>query len=139
MMILSDDYTVRYAPFPITIPALTVRDDEGYYNIYINCYLSADMLKNALAHEIEHLVEGDFESQKPIEDIEPYRSAQEQQPQKPVAIVSEPPKKAINFSIVAALTGKAEKIKIEKRQYPCIDIWADELDRPPLIFRSLQK
>ena len=42
----------------------------------------------------------------------------------------QPPKKMINFSIVDALTGKAEKIKIEKRQYPCIDIWADELDRP---------
>ena len=138
-MILDSDYSVRFAPFPLSVPALTAKDKDGHYNIYTNSFLSKGMQKQALDHELEHIVKGDFESQKNLESIEPYRPAQEQQPQKPVAIASEPPKKAINFSIVAALTGKAEKIKVEKRQYPCIDIWADELDGPPLIFRRLQK
>lgn len=138
-MILDSDYSVRFAPFPLSVPALTAKDKDGHYNIYINSFLSKDMQKQALDHELEHIVKGDFESQKHLESIEPYRPVQEQQPQKTAAAVITPPKKTISFSIVAALTGKAEKIKVEKRQYPCIDIWADELDRPPLIFRSLQK
>ncbi len=134
-----NEYCIRFIPLPITLKGITVEDSSGFYNIYINSSLSYEEQQKAIKHEISHVTGNDFNAQKPLYMVEPYRPAREQQPQKPVAIVAEPPKKVINFSIVAALTGKAEKIKIEKRQYPCIDIWADELDRPPLIFRRLQK
>ncbi len=134
-----NEYCIRFIPLPTTLKGITVEDSSGFYNIYINDSLSYEEQQKAIQHELSHVTGNDFNVQKPLYMVEPYRPAQEQQPQKPVAIVAEPPKKAINFSIVAALTGKAEKIKVEKRQYPCIDIWADELDRPPLIFRSLQK
>ena len=134
-----NEYCIRFIPLPITLKGITVEDSSGFYNIYINSSLSYEEQQKAIKHEISHVTGNDFNAQKPLYMVEPYRPAREQQPQKPVAIVAEPPKKVINFSIVAALTGKAEKIKIEKRQYPCIDIWTDELDRPPLIFRRLQK
>ena len=134
-----NEYCIRFIPLPITLKGITVEDSSGFYNIYINSSLSYEEQQKAIKHEISHVTGNDFNAQKPLYMVEPYRPAREQQPQKPVAIVAEPPKKVINFSIVAALTGKAEKIKIEKRQYPYIDIWADELDRPPLIFRRLQK
>ena len=134
-----NEYCIRFIPLPTTLKGITVEDSSGFYNIYINSSLSYEEQQKAIKHEISHVTGNDFNAQKPLYMVEPYRSAREQQPQKPVAIVAEPPKKVINFSIVAALTGKAEKIKVEKRQYPCIDIWADELDRPPLIFRRLQK
>ena len=134
-----NEYCIRFIPLPTTLKGITVEDSSGFYNIYINDSLSYEEQQKAIRHELSHVTGNDFNVQKPLYMVEPYRPAQEQQPQKPVAIVAEPPKKAITFSIVAALTGKAEKIKVEKRQYPCIDIWADELDRPPLIFRSLQK
>lgn len=128
-MILDCDYTVRFAPFPLSVPALTAKGEDGHYNIFINCHLSNEAQKQALEHELEHIRQGDFESQKPFETIEPYRPVLI--PQEEVVVMAvQPPKKMINFSIVDALTGKAKKIKIEKRQYPCIDIWADELDRP---------
>ena len=134
-MILDCDYTVRFAPFPLSVPALTAKDEDGHYNIYINCNLSDGMQKQALKHELEHIKQGDFESQEPLEIIEPYRPVSK--PQEEVVVVAvHPPRKMINFSIVDALTGKAEKIKIEKRRYPCIDIWADELDRPPRLRKT---
>lgn len=134
-----NEYCIRFIPLPTTLKGITVEDSSGFYNIYINNSLSYEEQQKAIQHELSHVTGNDFNVQKPLYMVEPYRPAQEQQPQKPVSIVAEPPKKVINFSIVAALTGKAEKIKVEKRQYPCIDIWADELDRLPLIFRSLQK
>lgn len=134
-----NEYCIRFIPLPTTLKGITVEDSSGFYNIYINSSLSYEEQQKAIKHEISHVTGNDFNAQKPLYMVEPYRPAREQQPQKPVAIVAEPPKKVINFSIVAALTGKAEKIKVEKRRYPCIDIWADELDKPPLIFRRLQK
>ena len=69
-MILDSDYSVRFAPFPLSVPALTAKDKDGHYNIYINSFLSKDMQKQALDHELEHIVKGDFESQKHLESIE---------------------------------------------------------------------
>ena len=134
-----NEYCIRFIPLPTTLKGITVEDSSGFYNIYINSSLSYEEQQKAIKHEISHVTGNDFNAQKPLYMVEPYRPAREQQPQTPVAIVAEPPKKVINFSIVAALTGKAEKIKVEKRRYPCIDIWADELDTPPLIFRRLKK
>lgn len=129
-MILDCDYTVRYAPFPPSVPALTAMDEEGHYNIYINCHLSENMQQEAFKHELEHLLKGDFEPQKPFEKIEPYRPSEPEPVKETVTIIAPPrPKPTCDFSIVKALSGQVQKLKIEKRRYPCIDIWADDLGR----------
>jgi hypothetical protein len=50
-----DDVFVRYQQMPYTIPAVTVLDDNGDYNIYINPILSIYGQKAALRHELYHI------------------------------------------------------------------------------------
>lgn len=75
MNIIADDYTVRYVLFPYSISALTVQDENGHYNIYINTALSEQNQLAALAHEVKHLVRNDFSTDKTLEETEPYRQA----------------------------------------------------------------
>lgn len=135
-----NEYCIRLIPLPISLKGITVEDSDGYYNIYINSLLSYEEQQKAAHHEIRHVTGNDFDCQKPLAMVEPYRPAKEQeQPQGIVAAAVEPTKKIVDFSIVATLTRKTNKIKIEKVRYPCIDIWADELVRSPMIAKCLNK
>lgn len=70
------DYTVRYTDLPPTIPALTAKDANGHYNIYINGRLSVDTQKRALLHELRHVELNDFDADTPFSTVEPYRRAE---------------------------------------------------------------
>lgn len=72
-MLPEGEYTVRYVDFPPSIPALTAKDASGHYNIYINSMLSVPQQKRALAHELKHATSEDFDTNKPLEMVEPYR------------------------------------------------------------------
>ena len=61
---------VRIIKLPSTIQGVTVKDENGNYNIYINSSLAEDVKKHALEHELKHIERGDFDSFADISDIE---------------------------------------------------------------------
>ena len=65
-----DDIFCRIIELPIKINAVTVIDNEGNYNIYVNALLSAEAQKEAFKHEKRHIVKKHFYSHKPIEECE---------------------------------------------------------------------
>ncbi|MBE6891826.1 MAG: ImmA/IrrE family metallo-endopeptidase [Ruminococcaceae bacterium] len=56
-----DENYIRIIDLPSTVHGVTVRDEDGNYNIYINSSLSADARKRAIEHELKHINRGDFE------------------------------------------------------------------------------
>lgn len=65
------DYCVRYVSFPMKVHGMTVLDENGFYNIYININLNEDAQFEALRHELKHLERDDFSKKDtPIELIE---------------------------------------------------------------------
>lgn len=70
-MIEGMDYIVRYVSLPMRIHGMTVQDENGFYNIYINSEQSSAVQLDALRHELEHIRRKDFDKiNTPIELIE---------------------------------------------------------------------
>ena len=65
-----DAVIIRMIDLPHGVPGVTVKDEEGDYNIYINARLSADQRVIASQHELEHIQNGDFYSEESVHDIE---------------------------------------------------------------------
>jgi len=65
-----DAVIVRLIDLPETIHAVTRKDAEGDYNIYINAKLSADARAAAFRHEVEHIRLGHFYAERPVRDLE---------------------------------------------------------------------
>lgn len=61
---------VRLIKLPCAIRGLTVTDSDGNYNIYLNCNLSHEMQVRTYDHEVEHVENGDFNSNKPVAVLE---------------------------------------------------------------------
>ena len=56
-----DETYIRIIDLPSTVHGVTVRDEDGNYNIYINSSLSADARQRAIEHELKHINRGDFD------------------------------------------------------------------------------
>ncbi len=65
-----EDVFVRFIRLPSTVYGVTVRDENGDYNVYINENLSAPARDRALKHEMKHIERGDFYSEIGIERLE---------------------------------------------------------------------
>lgn len=65
-----NDIIVRIINLPASVRGVTVVDENGNYNIYINAKLAPDEQKKALEHEQRHIDNFDFESFEEIEEIE---------------------------------------------------------------------
>jgi len=66
-MVIDRDYIVRVIPFPTCATnGLTLMDENGFYNIYINSL--ADLLSQqvALRHELKHCELDHFFCEKPV-------------------------------------------------------------------------
>ena len=50
-----DDIHVRLLKLPSTVYGVTVRDENGDFNVYINSNLSASAQDRALKHEMKHI------------------------------------------------------------------------------------
>lgn len=61
---------VRLVALPLTIRGVTVPDEEGDFNIYINSSLTPDQQKLVLKHEMTHIERNDFDSFADIFEIE---------------------------------------------------------------------
>lgn len=67
-----NDIIIRVVDMPESIRALTIRDPENDYNIYLNCRLSQERLLQAYMHELQHIRSGDFDSSESVDLIEIY-------------------------------------------------------------------
>lgn len=70
-MIEGMDYIVRYVSLPMHIHGMTVQDENGFYNVYINSDQSEEVQRAAYEHELEHLKRNDFSKlDTPLELVE---------------------------------------------------------------------
>jgi len=65
-----DGIFLRYISLPPTIKGLTVQDEEGNYNIYVNTRLTYEANQQTLQHEIKHITNNDFNKLSHIGNIE---------------------------------------------------------------------
>lgn len=61
---------VRLLSLPPSTRGVTVLDQDGNYNIYINQNLAYEMQKQVYIHELKHIKNNDFQSDKPVAQIE---------------------------------------------------------------------
>ena len=57
---------------PCTVKGLTVQDETGFYNVYINAHLNIEQQQDAIKHELTHIERGDFYSLMPLETVESF-------------------------------------------------------------------
>lgn len=57
---------VRLVSFPKTIRAVTLPNDDGTFDIYINSNLPEELQHKALAHELEHIRGDHFYNDDPV-------------------------------------------------------------------------
>lgn len=65
-----DNVYLRFVSLPPTIKGLTVQDEDGCYNVYINARLTYEANQQTLQHEIKHIKSNDFHKFLHIRDIE---------------------------------------------------------------------
>jgi len=54
----------------LTVPGVTVLDDDGNYNVYINARLTYEQRQTVLAHELRHINKGHFYDNRPVVEDE---------------------------------------------------------------------
>lgn len=65
------DYFVRFVVMPPHINAVTLPNDDGTFDIYINSLLDETQKREALAHELKHIKKDHFyDDSKDIETVE---------------------------------------------------------------------
>ena len=61
-----NDIFIRYVPMDVTIPAVTAEDENGDYNVYINCNLGYEAQEKGKEHELNHIRKNHFRSSKAV-------------------------------------------------------------------------
>jgi len=61
---------IRTRKMPLSIKGVTILDDNGDYNVFVNDDLAEAQKKEAFLHEIKHIKRGDFYSEKPASELE---------------------------------------------------------------------
>ena len=61
---------LRLAPLPARVNAVTVVDDNGDFNIYVNEQLSIEEQRRAYKHELEHIRQNHLFINTPVEECE---------------------------------------------------------------------
>ena len=56
-----NDYAIRFITLPYTVKGVTVMDNDGFYNVYINSQLSIEEKRKAIKYELEHIGRADFD------------------------------------------------------------------------------
>ena len=64
------DTFVRLIPLPVKVEGVTLPNDDGSYDIYINSQLSPSMQQATLEHELRHIRRGHFEADMPVSRME---------------------------------------------------------------------
>lgn len=64
------DTIVRIIGLPITVKGLTIPDEDGIFNVYINKDMSHEMQWITYQHEMTHIKNSDFSSNEPVVRLE---------------------------------------------------------------------
>lgn len=67
-----DKILVWLVQLPPSCRGLTVQDENGDYNIYLNPRLNYETQKETLLHELEHIKKQDFDSLEHVNLVEKY-------------------------------------------------------------------
>ena len=67
---MRDDVFIRYIGLPTTVNAVTLPDEDGNYNVYINARLLKEEQELALRHELYHINNGHIYNYTPVADCE---------------------------------------------------------------------
>jgi len=70
MKINKEDIAVRIVNLPHTVKGFVSPSPDGTYNIYLNARCSYEHQRKTLKHELDHLQNDDFETDKPVAEIE---------------------------------------------------------------------
>jgi hypothetical protein len=65
-----DEVVFRIVELPPRVNAVTVVDENGDFNVYVNARLSYEEQQKAYLHEKQHIRRHHFHSQKPVETCE---------------------------------------------------------------------
>lgn len=65
-----DEVIIRLQDMPIRMKGVTLLDESGDYNVYINSRLSADSQREVLNHEMLHIRRDDFYNDLTIREAE---------------------------------------------------------------------
>ena len=65
-----DEIVCRVIELPSRVNAVTVVDENGDFNVYVNSHLSYDEQRNAYKHECRHIRKHHFHSHKSVEKCE---------------------------------------------------------------------
>lgn len=65
-----DEVIVRLQDMPTKMKGVTLLDESGDYNVYINSRLSADSQREVLNHEMLHIRRDDFYNDLTIREAE---------------------------------------------------------------------
>ena len=65
-----DEVIVRLQDMPTKMKGVTLLDESGDYNVYINARLSADSQREVLDHEMLHIRRDDFYNDLTIREAE---------------------------------------------------------------------
>ena len=57
--------SVRLIKMPLSVKAMTIPSPDGWFNVYINDRLTREEINEALEHEYDHILRGDFDSALP--------------------------------------------------------------------------
>lgn len=61
---------IRKISLPIGVDGITVLDENGDYNVYLNDRISYDAQAEAFRHEVEHIKQGHFYRMEDIMALE---------------------------------------------------------------------
>ena len=92
------DYFVRLVELPRTVNGVTLPNDDGTFDIYLNRLLTDDEQKTALEHEIEHIIQDHF-----YNDVKPIRQIEAEADKKPDEPPKEKQKRIMCFTSLDAL------------------------------------
>lgn len=83
----SPDYYVRYVALPHTVEGLTIPNNDGTFDIYINAELPDTVQKETLAHELRHIRKDHF-----YNDTTPLTQMEAEADDKTIPLAKEPPR-----------------------------------------------
>ena len=63
---MGNNIFVRMIALPDTVPAVTIPNDDGTFDIYINAVLPDALQNRALEHELQHIRLDHFYNEDPV-------------------------------------------------------------------------
>ena len=60
------DVFIRYLELPHCVHAVTIPNDDGTFDVYVNSLVCPQKQKNAVTHELRHIKRNHFYDENPV-------------------------------------------------------------------------